>query len=159
MGYYIRILALKTDTSPLADLRSHLPAGQELEVEVGEATEWSQLVLRHQGGSKIALIERNPVIPGKLGQAELNEFIQDTPGEKPESAATWLAQFLPRVKVIYAFQLLSGTETSNGWDGVDALRAMIWKKMGGIVRTDQEGISNEAGHQILWQFTSDHDAQ
>jgi hypothetical protein len=157
MGYYVRVLALKTDTPSLAELRSHLPEGQELQVEAGEETEWSELILRHKAGPEIALIERNPVVPGELGEEELNEFIQEIPGEKPESAAKWLVRFLPRVKVIYAFQLLSGTESSNGWDGVDSLRAWIWRKMGGILQADQEGFSNENGHQILWQFASAHD--
>lgn len=157
MGYYVRVLALKTDTPSLAELRSHLPEGQELQVEAGEETEWSELILRHKTGPEIALIERNPVIPGELGEEELNEFVQEMPGEKPESAAKWLVQFLPRVKVIYAFQLLSGTEINNGWDGVASLQTSIWKKMGGILQADLEGFSNEDGYHILWQFIRDHE--
>jgi hypothetical protein len=157
MSYYVRVLALKTATPSLAELRSSLPEGQKLQLETGEETEWSQLILRHKTGEEIALIERNPVLPGELGEEELNEFIEDVKSEKPESAANWLGQFLPRVKTIFAFQLLSGTDIKNGWDGVSSLQRSIRQKMGGVLQADLEGFSNEHGHQILWQFSSDHD--
>ncbi len=157
MGYYVRVLALKTDPPSLEELRISLPEGQELQLETGEETEWSQSILRHKTGEEIALIERNPVLPGELGEEELNEFIEDVKGEKPDSAAKWLGQFFPRVKTIYAFQLLSGTDIKNGWDGVSSLQGCIRQKMGGILQADLEGFSNEHGHQILWQFISDHD--
>jgi hypothetical protein len=157
MSYYVRVLALKTATPSLAELRSSLPEGQKLQLETGEETEWSQLILRHKTGEEIALIERNPVLPGELGEEELNEFIEDVKSEKPESAANWLGQFLPRVKTIFAFQLLSGTDIKNGWDGVSSLQRSIRQKMGGVLQADLEGFSNEHGHQILWRFSSDHD--
>jgi len=102
------------------------------------------------------VIERNPVLPGELGEEELNEFIQEAGNGKPESAARWLVQFLPKVRVIYAFQLLSGTEEDKGWDGVDALRNHLWNELGGILQADLEGFSNEQGFQILCQFNRDH---
>jgi hypothetical protein len=157
MGYYVRVLALKATIPSLDEMKSCLPHGQELRAESGEESDWSQLILSHKTGQEIALIERNPVIPGELGEEELNEFIENVNGEKPESAAAWLLQYLPRVKVIYAFQILGGTEVENGWDGVDSLRRWIKKKMGGILQADQEGFSNEAGYHILWQFNRDHD--
>jgi hypothetical protein len=157
MGYYIRVLALETAIPTLDDLKPCLPAGQELRVESGQQSDWSQLVLSHKTGQEIALIERNPVIPGELGEEELTEFIEDVSDEKPESAARWLRQFLPQVKVIYAFQLLSGTEVNDGWDGVRGLQGCIWSKLGGILQADLEGFSNEDGYHILWQFIRDHD--
>ena len=56
------------------------------------------------------------------------------------------------MKVIYAFQLLSGTEVNDGWDGVHFLRGRIWRELGGILQADLEGFSNEDGYHILWQF-------
>ena len=94
---------------------------------------WFQLILAHKTGQEIALIERNPVIPGELGEEELNEFIENVKGEKPKSAAEWLLRYLPQVKVIYAFQLLIGAEVNNGWDGLNSLRSWIKKKVGGIL--------------------------
>lgn len=157
MGYYVRVLGLKTAIPALNELRSCLPPGQGLRVESGEESDWSQLILAHKTGQEIAMVERNAVIPGELGEEELNEFIENVRGEKPESAAQWLLQYLPRVKVIYAFQLLSGTEVNNGWDGLDALRRCIKKIVGGVLQADAEGFTNEDGYQILWQFDRDHD--
>ena len=156
MGYYIRVLALETRVPPLRELRRHLPTSQELSLADGEESTWSELLLQHKGGNEIAVIERNPVLPGELGEEELNEFIQEAGNGKPESAARWLVQFLPKVRVIYAFQLLSGTEEDKGWDGVDALRNHLWNELGGILQADLEGFSNEQGFQILWQFNRDH---
>jgi len=157
MGYYIRVLALETRVLTLAELRHSVPKGQELNVETGEESDWSQLILQHNGGNEISLIERNPVIPGELGEEELKEFIEEVKDEKPQSAANWLVQFLPRIKAIYAFQLLSGTDERNGWAGVHALQNHIWSRLGGILQADLEGFSNEDGYHILWQFHKDHE--
>ncbi len=157
MGYYIRVLALKTRIPPLTELRRLLPPSQELNLVEGEESSWSELLLQHKGGIEIAVIERNPVLRGELGGDELNEFIQEVGDEKPESASKWLGQFLPKVKVIYAFRLLSGTEEDKGWDGVRALQGHLWGEMGGILQADLEGFSNEDGYHILWQFQRDHE--
>jgi hypothetical protein len=157
MGYYIRVFA-KSDTIPsIARLQTVVPPGQELSSESGEELAWTQLVLRHKTGQEIALVERNPVTPGELGEEELNEFLEDIRHEKPDSAVEWLLQFLPRVKAIYAFQLLSGTELEAGWEGVHAVRTAIWNDVGGILQADLEGLSNEDGYHILWQFIGDHE--
>jgi len=129
-----------------------------LSLEAGDASDWTQLVLRHKQGSDIALIERDLVAPGSLGEEEIAEFVDDVKDEKPESAARWLAEFFPRVKVIYALQLLSGTDVADGWVGVHAVQRQIWGTSGGILQQDMEGFSNENGHHILWQFDRDHDS-
>jgi hypothetical protein len=152
MGYYIRALAIGSAVPPLAELRRCVPRAQELQLESGEEDDWSQLILRHKAGDEIAVIERDPVTPGELGEDELNEFIGDVSDEKSESAAKWLVQFLPRVKVIYAFQVLSGADANNGWEGIRSLQDYIWQKFGGILQADLEGFSNENGHHMLWQF-------
>lgn len=76
---------------------------------------------------------------------------------RPESAARWLERYLPRVKAIYAFQLLSGADFQGGWAAVHALQSCIWRKRGGILQADGEGFSNEDGYQILWQFADTAD--
>jgi hypothetical protein len=116
---------------------------------------WMQLVLRNSGGAEIALVERNPVFPGELGEEELAELIEEIKEEKPFSAARWLEQYLPRVKVIYAFQILGGAYVNDGWEAVHALQAFIWTKCGGILQADGEGFSNEDGYCILWQFSEE----
>jgi hypothetical protein len=152
MGYYIRVLA--TDTIPImvTDLRGCLPSDVELDIQDKDESGWSQLVLRHRGGLEIAAIERNPVTPGELGGEEIAEFVEEAKRGKPESAARWLESYLVRVKTIYAFQLLRGTDVNDGWAAVHAVQRFIWGKCGGILQADSEGFSNEDGYNILWQF-------
>ncbi len=157
MGYYIRVLA--TDATPITvdELLPCLPVtpAVELTVDAGNPAVWSQLVLRHVSGQEIAVIAKDDVVAGQLGADEIAEFIEEISDAQPASAARWLAQYLPRVKTIYAFQLLNGTDVDDGWSAVHALQWRIWAKRGGILQADGEGFSNEDGHSILWQF-ADH---
>jgi len=155
MGYYIRVLAVNSALPTDEELRSCLPGTSSAELVVESAGDdgWSQLVLRHRDGPEIALIERNVVAADELGSAEIAEFIEEVKGEKPESTARWLEQFLPRVKVIYAFQLLGGTEVDDGWAAVHAVQSRMWARCGGILQADGEGFTNEDGYHILWQFS------
>lgn len=152
MGYRIRILALSDEPLTVEELRAHLPSGQELTIESEDTQRWSQLVLRHIRGSEIALIERDAVLPGELGEAEIQEYLEEIEGEKPSSAAKWLSAFLTRVKVIYALQVLHGAEEKDGWAGIHFVQGAIWRRLGGILQADGEGFSNENDHHILWQF-------
>src|SRR6185503_19628564 len=96
-------------------------------------SEWDELTLKHKAGESIALIERNPVAQGQLGAEELQEFIDEVANYRPASAATWLSEYLPSVKVIYAFQVLSGTETDDGWALLHQVYAAVWNAAGGIL--------------------------
>jgi hypothetical protein len=151
MGYCIRVLGKKLDNIPLEELRQvSRPAVLHTEEE-GDA--WEQLILAHKSGQEIAVIEKNPVLEGQLGADELQEFIDEIPAYKPESAATWLQQYLPGVKVIYSFQLLNGTDVEDGWTPLHRLYNAVWEHAGGILQADGEGFSDEDGYTILWQFS------
>jgi hypothetical protein len=65
-----------------------------------------------------------------------------------------LQHYLPGVKVIYAFQLLSGTDFEDGWAPLHRLYNAVWDHAGGILQSDGEGFSDENGFTILWQFSS-----
>jgi len=159
MGYYVRVLASDAGIPSLAKLRAVVPAKQELIIEEEDEANWTNLLLRHEDGSDIAIIERNPVAAGELGAEELAEFMEDIVGEKPQSAVNWLLEFLPSVKTIYAFQILHGDDVNDGWSGVHALQHAIHRELGGILQADSEGFSNLDGYHILWQFLQDHDAK
>ena len=151
MPYYIRVLGRNLDNIPLEELRQvSQPAVLHSEKD-GDA--WEQLILAHKSGQEIAIIEKNPVLEGLLGAEELQEFTDEIPDYKPESAATWLQEYLPSVKVIYAFQLLSGTDVEDGWTPLHRLHNAVWEHAGGILQSDGEGFSDEAGYTILWQFS------
>jgi hypothetical protein len=151
MGYYIRVLGKNLTTIPVQELREvALPAVVDL--AESSADTWGQLILKHKSGQEIAVIERNPVVEGELGADELQEFLDELPHHKPDSAAAWLQEYLPTVTVIYGFQLLSGTDVDDGWTPLNRLHRAIWSHAGGILQADGEGFSNEEGFTVLWQF-------
>ena len=150
MGYYIRVLGTNPDYVSLVHLREVArPAVLDAE---SDDDRWEQIIMKHKSGREIACIEKNPVIEGQLGGDELREFIDDVAHYKPQSAVTWLQQFLPTVKMIYSFRLLSGTDVDDGWTPLHRVYNALWKQVGGILQADEEGFSNEDGFTILWQF-------
>jgi hypothetical protein len=94
------------------------------------------------------------VIPGELGSDELKEFIEGIEGCEPVSAVGWLQEFLPRVKAIYAIQILHGADHKDCWTTIHGLQGEIWNLTRGILQADGEGFGNEEGHHILWQFSN-----
>jgi hypothetical protein len=156
MGYYIRVLSTSADCVPLSELQSALAKDRlraTLSVEVGEAADWTQLVLSHADGRAISSIERNTVEDGSLGSDELAEFADEVVGCKPDSAAKWLLDYFQRVRCIYAFQVLSGSDHKNGWEILSCVRDCIWSAAPAIMQADNEGFSNKEGYHILWQFS------
>jgi hypothetical protein len=150
MGYYIRVLGTNLGSIPMHELREAAQLAV-LHVE-GDDSTWEQLTLAHKSGRGIAVVEKNAVVEGQLAADELREFSEEVPLYKPESAVAWLQQYLATVKVIYAFQLLNGTDVDDGWTPLHHLYRAVWKHAGGILQADGEGFSNEAGSTILWQF-------
>jgi hypothetical protein len=156
MGYYVRVLSTSDECVPISTIRRALSKAKQdalLETEVGSETDWDQIVLKHENGPEIASIERNPVGVGSLGQEELQEFRDELKRCKPISAAEWLSVYFDRVKCIYAFQVLSGTEYKNGWDILGTVKSVIWNFAPSVFQADTEGFSNEEGYHILWQFS------
>ena len=158
MGYYIRVLGKSLNNIPLDELREAArPA--VLQVSHRNGDEWDEVSLSHESEQPIAIIEKNPVAEGQLGADELQEFIQEIPHYRPESAVTWLQQYLPNVKVIYAFQLLGGTDVNDGWTLLHRVYSAVWSHAGGILQADGEGFSDENGFTILWQFGDNAEGQ
>lgn len=155
MAYRIRVLGTKPEQPDLDYLQNKLVESNSrafLKLEAGTVAGWSQLILSHPKGPEIALVEYNPVVEGELGREEFEEFIEEIDHYKPASAGHWLKKYLPQVKVIYALQLLSGTDVGDGWSAVHAIQGAIWSKVDGILQADGEGFTNEEGYLILWQF-------
>ena len=82
-------------------------------------------MLAHENGDEIAIIERNPVAPGSLGQEELDELGDEVTDCRPTSAAEWLAHYFPRVRCVYAFELLAGLDHNDGWKALTAVKNRI----------------------------------
>jgi hypothetical protein len=152
MGYRIRVLGKNLITPRLEELqKAATPA--HLEADEGAGSNWEALILKHVSGLPIAFIERNLVVEGELGFDEIQEFMNEVSYYKPDSAATWLKDYLRGIKVIYSFQLLSGTDVDDGFELMHKVFNVVWRHSGGILQADQEGFSNEDGHTILWQFS------
>jgi len=149
---HIRVLAESDQKSPLAELRTVLGPEFEIVAEQGDEKDWSQIVLQHRNGQEIALIERDPVAEGELGEVELETLIEEMRDALPSRAVEWLKHYFSHVKVVYALQPMSGAELKNGWLAINRVQAYFWKKVGGILQADNEGFTNREGYQILWQF-------
>ena len=157
MGYYIRVLSTSDKCVPLSTLRSAIKNGNRAaRIDADSDSEvWEQIVLCHSNDVEIASIERNPVggADGTLGAEELDEFAEEIADYKPQNAAKWLLDYFKRVRCIYAFQLLSGTEQENGWEILGAVKNCVRNFAPSIFQADGEGFSNEEGYSILWQFS------
>src|SRR5262249_51622919 len=155
MPYYVRVLSTSSDCVQLSKIQSGLERYKKtatVSVEQGLPDDWTQIILSHVDGPEISLIERNLVEDESLGTAELGEFADEIRHCKPESAAEWLLEYFPRVRCIYAFQVLSGVYHQNGWDILGSVKNVIWSAARSILQADNEGFSNEDGYHILWQF-------
>ena len=160
MGYYVRVLSTSSDCIPLSVLQSTLEKDKlraTLSTDDGASDDWTQLILSHADGREIASIERNLVQDGSLGSDELAEFADEMADRKPSNAAQWLLDYFPRVRCIYAFQVLSGTDHKNGWEILDAVKNRIWSCAPSILQADNEGFTNEDGYHVLWQFSDSVD--
>jgi hypothetical protein len=156
MPYYTRVLT-KQEDFPLFDevgdlIRAEHPQFK-LHLEEGTEEEWESLLLASEGDVEVALIERNPVYDGSIGQDEIADFLEDLRDAKPEANAAWLRDYLAEVKTIYAFQHLQGADTEEGGNVLHALRTSLWERGDAIIQADHEGFTNEEGFHIVWQFS------
>lgn len=157
MGHYIRILSpnpVRVPMSRLTEALEELGAPVALSGDSDE-TKWRQMILAHPEGKDIAVVECDLVEKGSLAEEEIGELLEEIAEAQPASAAAWLQAYLPKVKAIYAIQVVAGANEGEGWDVVDTIRNALLAHVGGIIQADNEGFSNEEGYHILWQFDED----
>ena len=156
MAYYTRVLSKDEEYPPFDDLAQFIHSehpGYKLTVEEGSEEEWQSLLLSGDDDVEVALIERNPVLDGSVGQDEIADFIEDLQDCKPETGVQWLTEYLGEVRTVYAFQHLQGSETEEGGNTLHALRSHLWGRGDSIIQADLEGFTNEEGYHIVWQFS------
>ena len=156
MSYYTRVLSKDEEFPSVEELAQVLAADHpefKLTVEDSGEEEWETLLLSTSDGVEVAVLERNPVYDGSVGQDEIAEFLEETRDCKPESGVAWLAEFLADVRTVYAFQHLQGADIEDGGAALHALRAAIWERGDAIIQADNEGFTNEEGFHIVWQFS------
>jgi hypothetical protein len=158
VGYFTRILSKDEEFPSYEDLVQVLQEQHplfKLVIEEGDEEEWETLLLASRDDVEVALIERNPVFDGSIGQDEIAEFIEDTQECKPASGVQWLHEYLAEVKTVYVFQPLQGSDTEEGSDAIHALRSALWERGDAIIQADGEGFTNEEGFHIVWQFSDE----
>ena len=156
MPYYTRVLSKDEESPSFEELAQLVRAGHpdyRLTVETGEQDEWEALLLSSVDEVEVAVVERNPVFDGSVGQDEIADFLEDLQDCKPDSGVQWLTEFLGEVKTIYAFQHLQGAEMEEGGNVLHALRSVLWERGDAIIQADNEGFTNEEGFHIVWQFS------
>jgi hypothetical protein len=156
MAYYTRVLSKQEEFPTLDELAQSIAAEHpyyKLTLESGTEEEWESLLLSSKDGVEVAVVERNPVYDGSVGQDEIADFLEDIHDCKPESGVEWLTDYLAEVKTVYAFQHLQGSETEDGGNALHALRTALWERGDAIIQADLEGFTNEEGYQIVWQFS------
>ena len=156
MSYYTRVLSKDAEFPPfeeLADFIRSTHPDYKLTVEEGTEEEWESLLLSGNDEVEVAVLERNHVSNGSIGQDEVADFFEETQDCKPETGVAWLHEFLAEVKTVYAFQHLQGSETDDGGNALHALRSHLWERGDAILQADNEGFTNEEGFHIVWQFS------
>ncbi|MGA2807166.1 MAG: hypothetical protein ABSE87_03475 [Terracidiphilus sp.] len=156
MAYYTRVLSKDEEFPPFEELAQLIRDEHpdfKLAIEEGTEEEWETLLLAGNDEVEVALVERNPVFDGSIGQDEIADFLEDLQDCKPESGVQWLADYLAEVKTIYAFQHLQGAHTEEGGNVLHALRSALWERGDAIIQADGEGFTNEEGYHIVWQFS------
>lgn len=153
MSYYIRVLGLNNKIVSYKEILNSSKLIGTISIDSGEMDNWERISVRNKKGEDIAIIERDIVENDSLGQDEINEFLNEIHDCKPDSAVDWLTDYLKRIKVIYAINILSSAYNDNNWDIIPTLQQIIWNQIGGILQADNEGFSNEEGYHILWQFS------
>ena len=161
MDYYTRVLSKDPEFPSLDELSQRLRSDHpdyRLTVEEGSLSEsgdeeWESLLLAGTDGVEVAILERNPVADGSVGQDEIADFLEDLYEAKPEANVQWLTEYLEEVKTVYAFQHLQGSETVDGSNALHAVRTALWERGEAILHADNEGFTNEEGFHIVWQFS------
>jgi hypothetical protein len=97
VAYYIRILSPSDCIPSIERIRAALSEAQlagTLTLETGTDADWTQIVLSHDNGPEIAVIERNSSSSTDLVSAEIEEFIDEIADCKPAKAVAWLTKCL-----------------------------------------------------------------
>ena len=156
MAYYTRVLSKDGEFPSLDELSQRLRGDHpdfRLTLEDGTHDEWETLLLSGTDGVEVAVVGRNPVFDGSVGQDEIADFLEDLYDAKPDANVEWLTEYLEDIKTIYAFQHLQGTETVEGSNALHALRTALMERGEAILQADHEGFTNEEGYHIVWQFS------
>ncbi|QDV09230.1 hypothetical protein Poly30_47870 [Planctomycetes bacterium Poly30] len=155
MAYYIRHFGLRDGKVSEKELtRAIQNAGLRgsIHVDSHENGRWTAITVNLAKKLPVAYIERCAVSNGSLGAKAIQEFQEELDEMRPESAATWIGDYLEKVQVVHAVQLLHGIEEEDAWPLLDVVQGAISDAVGGIVQADAEGFMNELAEFITCDF-------
>ena len=155
MAYYIRHFGVRDGKVSEKELTRAIQRAElrgSVHVDTKENGQWTAITVHLAKNTPVAYIERCVVMPGTIGAKAIQEFQEELDEMRPESGAAWVGEFLERVKVIYAVQLLEGIEHEDAWPLLDVVQGAISDSVAGIVQADAEGFMNEIGEYITCDF-------
>lgn len=161
MPYYVRLFALKDEIMSFHELQD-IVKGEKLPVEMiietGNENSWEQICVKHKNyeGEEGDLFLIEPFhISSEIGEDEVKQAIEEAATSRPESAAKWLQNFLPRVKTIFLYQILTShiQDIDDGWSIFHSILHTMHDRLSGIFQADYEGFSNDEGYHITWDFS------
>ena len=143
MGYYIRVLGLDTrsfTTEDLDEIKGIIMKneGIDFDYQINGQNEDGSLkgfIIKNMKGEDIAdvSIDRKQ---GNLLDEEIEEFKEDIKEYVSQKNYEWLGNYLDKVEIIYAFQVLNKGFEPKNWDIIYALHNTIWNGVGGIWQAD-----------------------
>ena len=153
MSFFCRVFTKEISKIEITDFENAVK-GMGARVKIHETDEkgWKSLLLEDKDGIPVCFLDRDEVLAESIGEEEICEFLEEMETARPKAAAEWVGEYLKETKVIYAFELLEGIDTDEGYEAFDLVRNVIFDKAGGIFQADGEGFSNEEGFHIIWQF-------
>ena len=102
MPYYTRVLSKDDEFPPFDELADFIRTNHpdyKLTLEEGTEEEWESLLLSGNDEVEVAVLERNPVFDGSIGQDEIADFLEDLPRTaNPKPASHGLMNFSPKSK-------------------------------------------------------------
>lgn len=153
MGDYLRLLTADDRDVPLAALQRAVPFGAVWSVDhPGMLGNYLAIGPEAEDLHDVwATIERNPVGPNTLGAEEVAEFIDSLESGGPPSASRWLADYLERVREIYAIRIYPEAigRRPEAIDAVYAVRSALRDEVGGVGQWDDHGFTNE-DDRLVW---------
>jgi hypothetical protein len=155
MAYYIRHFGIRDKSVSHKELTRAIQAANlsgSVHVDSKENGQWTAITVFAAKKTPAAYIERCEVRPGSIGEKSIQEFQEEIDELKPESAGAWVGEYLDRVKVIYAVQLLEGIEHADAWPLLDVVQGALSDAAAGIMQADAEGFMNEMGEFITYDF-------
>lgn len=117
--------------------------------------EWIEIRLHTKDQQQLCMIERNAAGHSEIVGEEVEDFLDELDEAKPETAASWLSNYMKSVRTIYAFQVFDAAWQGDNWGVLAAAYDTVFRSVRSVAQADGEGFSNEQGFHILWQFPDD----